>query len=169
MRKYETVIISDPDLQDQTRTELFDKIRNIVTRENGILLDVDEWGSKKLAYEIKKKLRGHYVCMTYGGTGDLVKELERNLRLSDDIMKFMTILLSDNVTAESLEKEAAEAAEAAEAVEAEAAQEEAAEEKAAEEDAAEAPAAEAPAAEAPAAEETEAPAEETADAGEAKE
>jgi len=49
MRKYETVIISDPDLQDQARTELFDKIRNIIARDHGILLYVDEWGSKKLA------------------------------------------------------------------------------------------------------------------------
>ncbi len=120
MRKYETVIISDPDLQDQTRTELFDKIRNIITRENGILLDSDDWGSKKLAYEIKRKLRGFYTCLTYGGTGDLVKELERNLRLSDDIMKYMTILLTDKVTAESLEQELADA-KAAETAEAEAA------------------------------------------------
>ncbi|WDP88886.1 MAG: 30S ribosomal protein S6 [Desulfobacter sp.] len=148
MRKYETVIISDPDLQDQTRAELFDKIRNIIARENGILLDCDEWGSKKLAYEIKKKLRGYYTCLTYGGTGDLVKELERNLRLSDDIMKFMTILLSDNVTAESLEQELADAKEA-EAAEEAAKAEEAAQ---AEEEAEEAPA--------EASEEAEAPAEE---------
>ena len=172
MRKYETVIISDPDLQDQTRTELFDKIRNIITRENGILLDTDDWGSKKLAYEIKKKLRGFYTCLTYGGTGDLVKELERNLRLSDDIMKFMTILLSDNVTAESLEKEAAEAAAAAEASETKEATEakeavEAKEEPEAKEEAKEA-AQEETAEKAPA-QETEAPAEETAEAGEAKE
>jgi small subunit ribosomal protein S6 len=118
MRKYETVFISDPDLQDQAREDLFDKARNIITKENGILLNLDEWGNKKLAYEIKKKLRGHYACLTYGGTGDLVKELERNFRLSDDTMKFMTILLSDDVTAESLEKEVAEANEAAEAAEA---------------------------------------------------
>jgi small subunit ribosomal protein S6 len=153
MRKYETVIISDPDLQDQTRTELFDKIRNIIAKENGILLDFDEWGGKKLAYEIKKKLRGYYSCLTYGGTGDLVKELERNLRLSDGIMKFMTILLSDKVTAESLEAEVAEAQAA----------------KAAEKD--ETPAEEKPEAttEEPAADEAAKPAEETADAGEAKE
>lgn len=106
MRKYETVIISDPDLQDQARADLLDKVRNIIARENGILLDVDDWGSKKLAYEIRKKLRGHYVCLTYGGTGDLVKELERNLGLSDDVMKYMTILLSTDETAESLAKEA---------------------------------------------------------------
>ncbi|WP_299983461.1 30S ribosomal protein S6 [Desulfobacula sp.] len=109
MRKYETVFISDPDLQDQARVDLFDKVRNIIAQENGIFLNFDEWGNKKLAYEIKKKLRGHYVCVTYGGTGDLIKELERNFRLSDDVMKFMTILLSDDVTAEQLEKEALEA------------------------------------------------------------
>lgn len=128
MRKYETVFISDPDLQDQTRAELFDKVRGIITRENGILLDFDDWGSKKLAYEVKKKLRGYYVCMTYGGDGDLVKELERNFRLSDGIMKYMTILLSDEETAESLEKQATEAKEARAArAEAEKAAEEAAE------------------------------------------
>lgn len=109
MRKYETVFISDPDLQDQTRTDLFDKVRNIIAKENGYLIDFDDWGSKKLSYEIKKKLRGHYVCVTYGGSGELVKELERNLRLSDDVMKFMTILLLDHVTLEQLEKEAEEA------------------------------------------------------------
>ncbi len=109
MRKYETVIISDPDLQDQSRTDLLDKVRNIIARENGIVLYVDDWGSKKLAYEINKKLRGHYVCLTYGGTGDLVKELERNLKLSDDVMKYMTILVSTDETAESLAKEAQDA------------------------------------------------------------
>ena len=109
MRKYETVFISDPDLQDQARADLFDKVRNIIAKENGILLNFDEWGNKKLAYEIKKKLRGHYVCVTYGGTGELIKELERNFRLSDDVIKFMTILLSDDVTAQQLEKEAQEA------------------------------------------------------------
>lgn len=112
MRKYETVFISDPDLQDKARTELFDKVRNIIASQNGILLNFDEWGNKKLAYEIKKKLRGHYVCVTYGGTGELVNELERNFRLTDDVLKFMTLLLSDDVTVEQLEKEARENLEA---------------------------------------------------------
>ena len=144
MRKYETVFISDPDLKDQARSNLFDKVRNIITKENGILLDFDEWGNKKLAYEIKKKLRGHYVCVTYGGTGELIKELERNFRLSDEVLKFMTLLLSDNVTAEQLEKEVQEAQaaldeseQAAQAAQAdkEAAKEETVEEKTVEEDA----------------------------------
>jgi small subunit ribosomal protein S6 len=114
MRKYETVFISDPDLQDQSRTELFDKVRNIIAKENGILLNLEEWGTKKLAYEIRKKLRGHYVCVTYGGNGELVTELERNFRLTDDVLKFMTLLLADDVTVEQLEKEAQEAQAASE-------------------------------------------------------
>ncbi len=131
MRKYETIVISDPDLQEQTRKELFEKVSNIITRENGILLDLDEWGNKKLAYEIKKKLRGYYICLTYGGDGELVKELERNMRLSDGILKYMTVLLSDSETAESLAKEAADAAEAAEAAKAPKPTEEAVETKSA--------------------------------------
>ena len=123
MRKYETVFISDPDLSDQARTELFDKVRNIIANEKGVLLDFDEWGNKKLAYEIKKKLRGHYICATYGGNGELVKELERNFRLTDDVLKFMTIVLSEDMPAAEFEKQAQELQEPEEAV-AEAAQEE---------------------------------------------
>jgi small subunit ribosomal protein S6 len=121
MRKYETIFISDPDLKDQTRQELFDKVRDIIATEKGILLNFDEWGNKKLAYEIKKKTRGHYVCVTYGGTGELINELERNFRLRDTVLKFMTILLSNDVSVEQLEEEARENLEAAEEAAAEAA------------------------------------------------
>nr|WP_319492104.1 30S ribosomal protein S6 [uncultured Desulfobacter sp.] len=113
MRKYETVFIADPDMSDQAREELLERVSGIIERENGILLNADEWGLKKLSYEIKKKLRGYYVCLTYGGTGELVTELERNFRLSDLIMKFMTILVTEHVTEESLKQEAEEAKETA--------------------------------------------------------
>jgi len=115
MRKYETVFISDPDMSDQAREELLERVKSIIDKEKGILLNVDNWGLKKLSYEIKKKLRGYYVCLTYGATGALVTELERNFRLSDLIMKFMTILITEHVTEESLRQEAEEAKEAEEA------------------------------------------------------
>jgi small subunit ribosomal protein S6 len=109
MRKYETVFISDPDIQDQVRDDLFEKVRNIIANQDGYFISFDDWGIKKLAYDIKKKSRGHYVCVTYGGTGEIVKELERNFRLHDYVMRFMTILLSEHITMEQLEKEAEEA------------------------------------------------------------
>ncbi len=124
MRKYETVFICDPDLQEKDRAQFFDKVRQIVARENGFIMDFDDWGSRKLAYEIRKKPRGHYVCMTYGGDGDLVKELERNFRLTDEVMKFMTIVLKKDVSMEELEAEVRENAAKSEQ-ESETAQEEA--------------------------------------------
>ncbi len=111
MRRYETIFIADPDLQEDARKNLFDKFTNLLVQENGILVDFDDWGNRKLAYEIKKKARGHYVCMTYGGDGALVNELERNFRLDDKIMKFMTVLLEKNVKPSDLEQEIAAAAE----------------------------------------------------------
>lgn len=111
MRRYETIFIADPDLQEDARKNLFDKFTNLLAQENGILVNFDDWGNRKLAYEIKKKPRGHYVCMTYGGNGALVTELERNFRLDDKIMKFMTVLLEKDVNPSDLEQEIAAAAE----------------------------------------------------------
>ncbi len=121
MRRYETIFIADPDLQEDARKNLFDKYKNLLVQEKGILIDFDDWGNRKLAYPIKKKARGHYVCMTYGGTGVLVTELERNFRLDDKVMKFMTVLLEKDVTASALEAEIAAAAQQEEAKEATAA------------------------------------------------
>ena len=113
MRRYETIYIANPDLQEGARKALFDKFTNLLTQEGGVIVKFEDWGNKKLAYEINKKSRGHYVCMTYGGTGEIIKELERNFRLDENIMKFMTILLEKDVSAEDLnaEIEASQAAE----------------------------------------------------------
>ena len=105
MRRYETIFITNPDINEQERKSLFDKFIKLIAKENGILVKFDEWGSKKLAYEINKKLHGYYVCITYGGTGELVTELERNFRIDDKILKFMTILLKKNIQPETLHEE----------------------------------------------------------------
>ena len=105
MRKYETIFISNSDLQEKKQKELFEKTQNVVTQQGGEVIDFDEWGNKKLAYGIKKKSHGFYVCMTYGGNGKVVDELERIFRLDDNILKFMTILKNENV---NIEKEQTE-------------------------------------------------------------
>lgn len=105
MRRYETIFIADPDLQDDVRADLFDKFKNLIEQEKGIIVSLDDWGNRKLAYEIRKKARGHYVCLTYGGTGALVNELERNFRLDDKVLKFMTILLDKDVDPDALAQE----------------------------------------------------------------
>ena len=101
MRKYETIFISNSDLQEKKQKDLFEKAQNTVTQQDGVIINFDEWGNKKLAYAIKKKSHGFYVCMTYGGNGKVVDELERIFRLDDNIMKFMTILKEENFDPDS--------------------------------------------------------------------
>lgn len=142
MRRYETVFILDPDLGEDARNQRYDKVKEVIGAYKGALIEFDDWGVRKLAYDIRKKARGHYVRVDYCGDGPLVAELERNFRLDDKFLKFMTIILDEHVNPEEIlaEKEQAEAA-AAEAVAApEAEKVEKADEAPAEEEKAEEPA-----------------------------
>jgi small subunit ribosomal protein S6 len=86
MKRYETFIIVDPDVLDEDRNQFLDRLKGVISDQQGILVLVDEWGSRKLAYEIKKKSRGYYVRLDYCGTGALVDELERLFRIDDRII-----------------------------------------------------------------------------------
>ena len=57
MRRYETIVIIDPDLSDDDRNQVLQRITNLIPKEDGFLIMLDEWGNRKLAYEIKKKVR----------------------------------------------------------------------------------------------------------------
>jgi small subunit ribosomal protein S6 len=152
------MVIIDPEIPEQDRSGLFDRLGELITGQSGYLVECDEWGTRKLAYEIKKKPRGHYTRLDYCGSGELVNELERNFRIDDRFLKYMTVLIEKEVDVEALKEAAAqkEAEEAAARAEKEAAE---AEKKAAEEAAATAES------ESPA--ETEAPAAESGEATEA--
>ncbi|OQY11539.1 MAG: 30S ribosomal protein S6 [Desulfobacteraceae bacterium 4572_19] len=110
MRRYETIFIADPDIPEERRSQIFDKIKDTVKVQNGFIAEFDEWGIKKLAYEINRKPRGYYVRMDLCGTGDLIFELERNFRLDDKVLKFMTILLESNTSIEKIKQEIADKA-----------------------------------------------------------
>lgn len=102
MRRYETIIIIDPDLSDEGRAPVLDRVTELIAQFDGTLILTDEWGAKKLAYEIKKKTRGYYVRMDYCGGGALVSEIERNFRIDDRVLKFMTVLLDKDVDPEKI-------------------------------------------------------------------
>jgi small subunit ribosomal protein S6 len=95
MRKYETFFIIDPDLPDEVNTVIDEKIKAVVTSNGGSILSYVPWGKKKLAYTVKKRSRGHYVLMEYSGGPQLVAELERNMRLDERVLKFITVLLDE--------------------------------------------------------------------------
>jgi small subunit ribosomal protein S6 len=108
MRRYETIIIIDPDLSDEERDPIFVRFKELISQQGGFLVLVDEWGIKKLAYEIMKKVRGYYIRLDYCGTAPLINELERFCRIDDRILKYMTILLETDVDIGNIEKEIAE-------------------------------------------------------------
>ncbi|RLB83858.1 MAG: 30S ribosomal protein S6 [Deltaproteobacteria bacterium] len=109
MRRYETIVIIDPDISDEARAPVFDRVKDLISKGKGMPILFDEWGVKKLAYEVKKKPRGYYVRIDYCGTGDLVNEMERVVRIDDRVLKYMTVLTDEKVDIENIKKEIAEA------------------------------------------------------------
>lgn len=110
MRRYETILIAHVDLSEDELTGLITRYSGIVTGQKGILIKVDRWGKRKLAYLIRKQSRGFYILIEYAGNSAAVNELERNLKIDDRVLKFMTVLKAETVDREALEKEIAEAA-----------------------------------------------------------
>ena len=109
MRRYETIAILDPDLSEEGRAPVFDRLTNLIPAQNGFLVKMDEWGARRLAYDIKKKSRGYYVCIDLCGDGALVNEMERFFRIDDRVLKFMTVVLDKDVDLEAVKAEIAEA------------------------------------------------------------
>jgi small subunit ribosomal protein S6 len=104
MRRYETIVIVDPDLGEEQRGPVFDKIRELIPQKGGLLVEIDEWGGRKLAYEIRKKQRGYYARLDFCGGGELVSEMERQFRIDDRVMKYMTILLDEDADMERIQE-----------------------------------------------------------------
>ena len=109
MRRYETILIAHVDLSEDELSALITRYGGIVTGQKGILVKVERWGKRRLAYMIGKQARGFYILMDYAGAADTVNELERNLKIDDKILKFMTVLKVERVDREALEKEIADA------------------------------------------------------------
>jgi small subunit ribosomal protein S6 len=110
LRRYETILIAHVDLSEDELSSLIARYSTIITGQKGILVKVERWGKRRLAYMIKKQARGFYILIDYAGESAAVNELERNLKINDKILKFMTVLKDDAVDPAALEKEIAEAA-----------------------------------------------------------
>jgi len=95
MRKYETLLLLSPELSIEDRQAILDKVTEIIKRDGGELVLVDDWGMKELAYPVKKQTRGYYVRLEYGLPGQFVAELERNLRITEGVFRFVTVKLAD--------------------------------------------------------------------------
>jgi small subunit ribosomal protein S6 len=112
LREYELVYVIQPDASTEREQEIARRIDEVIAGSPGAdILIKDDWGKRKLAYEIQKFQKGHYLQVNYLGQGSEVREIERRLRIDPDVLRFLTVQVSDDVRdVEARRKEAAEQA-----------------------------------------------------------
>jgi small subunit ribosomal protein S6 len=91
MRNYEIAFIAQPDLDEASLTALLEKAKAWVAAAGGQVAKVDLWGRRKLAYPIRKQTEGQYVFLQTQMTATATREVERNLRLTEQVMRFMIV------------------------------------------------------------------------------
>ena len=97
LREYETIFLVRPDLAEDLVDKIVERMRGIVQRDGGKVIKVENWGKKKTAYEVKKNLRAIFVRFLYLGDTRAVAEFERNLRMTDDVLKYQSVKLAEEV------------------------------------------------------------------------
>ncbi len=101
-RQYELVYILQPQIDPDEADKIAQRITDVCARLGGTITKVDSWGKRRLAYPIKRFSRGIFVYVRFAGIGDLVAELERNLRNFDGVMRFQSVRLEGTVDLDAL-------------------------------------------------------------------
>lgn len=97
MREYEFTFVVQPEISEEGLEGLCNKFEDALTRAGGTRLFYEDWGRRRLAYEIQKFQKGHYLVMHFLDGGQAVPEVERTARLEDSILRFLTVLADDDV------------------------------------------------------------------------
>jgi len=105
LRRYETIFILRPDLGESAQKDSIKRFESIVSTTAGEIIETDEWGFRELAYHIKGERRGFYVRLDYGGNGATLNEIERNLKLSDAVLRYLSVLVDSDVDPASVRAE----------------------------------------------------------------
>jgi len=96
MTCYETLFVIKPTLTEEEITAQITKVKDILAKEGAELVGTDDMGMRKLAYPVEKHARGYYTVLFYKAEGTLINELERNLKISEDIIKFLSVKYTKN-------------------------------------------------------------------------
>lgn len=91
MNQYEVMYVIDAALEDSARTELINRFSDLVVKNGGEVDRVDEWGKRRLAYAIQYKTEGYYVLMYIKAPAEAPREIERNMKINDNVLRYMTI------------------------------------------------------------------------------
>jgi len=109
MRHYETLFILNPDLTDEEKAQAIERYQAILTDNGAEILITDDWGRRKLAYEIKRFNKGNYVLFEYLAPSPALSEMERNMRLDDKVLRFLTVKKADEFDRAAFEARQAKA------------------------------------------------------------
>ena len=97
MRTYEVVFVAAPTLSSEELDAFINHIRTVAEGKNGKIVKVDNWGKKPLAYRIGKYRDGYYVVLTIEGEGATITELERRFRVTDHVMRFISVRIDEDL------------------------------------------------------------------------
>ena len=93
-RVYESAILINAALEDETIKSLIEKVKETITSNGGEILEIEDWGRKRLAYQVKKSKIGYYSIFRFNSLPDLIPKLERFYQLDESILRYLTITLS---------------------------------------------------------------------------
>ncbi len=97
MRTYEVVFVAAPTLSNEELEAFISHTQSVVEGKNGKVIKVDNWGKKSLAYKIRKYRDGYYVVLTLEGDGAMIAELERRFRVTDYVMRFISVRIDEDM------------------------------------------------------------------------
>ena len=112
MANYESVLIARQDLGASQVNALVEELTNVIKSEGGEVVKIDNWGLKNLAYRIKKNRKGYYVLLDIVAPAQAISEFERRVRLNEDVIRYMTVKVTEFNNEVVSDEEIAEAVEA---------------------------------------------------------
>ncbi|NLL18084.1 MAG: 30S ribosomal protein S6 [Clostridia bacterium] len=114
MRNYEAMYILRPELGEEEQDAVMQKFADLVTQAGGEVVKLDKWGKRRLAYEVKKLREGIYILMQFRGTAAVAKELDRVLKITDEVIRQLVVRLDDDLPVAEEQEEQKEEVVAAE-------------------------------------------------------
>lgn len=91
MNKYELALVVSAKIDDDARTAAVDKVKAIIEKAGGTITNVDEWGKKRLAYEIQKMKEGYYYFIAFDGNADSPAQIEANVRIMESVIRYLCV------------------------------------------------------------------------------
>ena len=91
MNKYELAVVVNAKIEDDARADVIEKVKALITRFGGNVTDIDEWGKKRLAYEIQKMKEGYYYLIHFESDATTPGEIEQRIRIMDNVLRYLCV------------------------------------------------------------------------------